>query len=286
MDPAGLTVAPVVPLPSPGHAVGGFAIRSPTLPPASHTNAWWVGGPGGLLLDPGCADETTLGGLRAALDPDPPAAILLTHHHIDHVAGAAALARGLGLPIWAHPATAARVPFAVDRTLEDGEELEIGDRSWEVLHTPGHAPGHLCLRHGELLLAGDMVAGVGTILIEPEDGDLDQYLASLERLARSGAGRLLPAHGPWIDDGPRALRALVAHRHARSSRILAGLEAGPASAEQLVAAAYAELGPMVGEPAFRAIAARQILSHLRWLRARGQVRGPARADPGEPWERT
>lgn len=276
---------PSVPLPSPGHGVGGFAVRSPTLPPASHTNAWWVGGPGGLLLDPGCVDEPTLDGLRAALAPAPPAAILLTHHHIDHVAGAAALAGALGLPIWAHPATAARLPFPIDRALDDGDALEIDGRIWEVLHTPGHAPGHLCLKHGELLLAGDMVAGVGTILIEPEDGDLGQYLASLERLALSGAARLLPAHGPWIDDGPRAIRALVAHRHARSDKILAGLEAGPASAEQLVAAAYAELGPVVHEPAFRAIAARQILSHLRWLRGRGQVRGPAQADLAEPWER-
>ena len=140
---------------------------SPTLPPATHTNVYIVGERELLLIDPGTPyDEELallieqLGALREA--GHRPVGIFLTHHHYDHASGTAALQRALGVPVLAHALTAPRVAaqlgVQVDRLVQDGELLPFGPRGLRAVHTPGHAPGHLCLhdlaggglRHGRL----------------------------------------------------------------------------------------------------------------------------------------
>jgi glyoxylase-like metal-dependent hydrolase (beta-lactamase superfamily II) len=137
-----------------------------------------------------------------------------------------------------------------------------------VLHTPGHADGHLCFRHEEsgAVVAGDMVAGTGTIvLIEPE-GHLATYLASLERLAAIG-GPFYPAHGPAIPDGPALALQYIAHRHRRTEQIADALAAGPLDPVGIARAVYAGIpGVDVG------LAAVQVRTHLTWLREHGRVR--------------
>ncbi len=99
----------------------------------------------------------------------------------------------------------------------------------EALYTPGHAPGHLCfdaLGSGAMI-TGDMVASVGTILIQPEDGDMALYLASLERMRDRQPRVLLPAHGEPIDDPRTCLDRYVAHRLAREAKVLAARLTGP-----------------------------------------------------------
>lgn len=259
------------------------SVRSPTLPPATHTNVWVLGHRSPVLVDPGCIDDGGVDELLRAL-PVPPGAIFLTHHHIDHAGGAAELVRRTGAPIWAHRRTAELLDLRVARLIEDEEVLDLPDGPWTALFTPGHAPGHLCLaRTDGTVVAGDMVAGIGTILLDPSEGDLGDYLASLDRLATRGARRLLPAHGPILDDAPRALALLVAHRHARTQRILGALQAGPATPQALVPEVYAEVGPLVHEPLFRIIAARQILTHLRWLADRGEVSNVEEDSPEVEW---
>jgi ribonuclease/clavin/mitogillin len=155
------------------------------------------------------------------------AAILLTHHHRDHTGFAAALRERTGAPIHAHAATAERVDFPVDVLLADGAEVDLDDGFViSAMHTPGHAPGHLVYseRRTGLVYAGDMVAGVGTILIDPEDdGDMIAYLASLERIAAAGPVALVPAHGPVLDDPQGLLRRYRAHRLMREDRVLAAI---------------------------------------------------------------
>src|SRR5690606_15834204 len=115
-------------------------------------------------------------------------AIVATHHHPDHVGGTEVFVRELGVPLWAHEETAARIDVPVARRLAEGDEIDLagpkGER-WSVLFTPGHAPGHVCLfeRTKRTLVVGDMVASKGTILIAPGDGDMQRYLAELDRLA-------------------------------------------------------------------------------------------------------
>jgi glyoxylase-like metal-dependent hydrolase (beta-lactamase superfamily II) len=111
-----------------------------------------------------------------------------------------------------------------------------------VLHTPGHAPGHVCLFEEEdgVIIAGDMVAGVGTILIAPGDGDMAVYLAQLERLAALGAHVALPAHGDPIDAPERTFRHYVAHRLAREAKVAAALGDEGALPEDLLPRVYAD----------------------------------------------
>jgi len=247
-----------------------LAVRSPTLPPATHTNAWILGRQAPVVVDPASPWQEERDRLAGALAPAAPQAILLTHHHHDHVSGAADLAARTGAPIWAHAETAARLSLPVDRLLVDEERLDLEGGVWTVLHTPGHAPGHLCLLReadGELI-AGDMVAGEGTIVLDPPEGDLALYLASLARLQARGARRLHPAHGPSLEDGPATLQTYVAHRHARTAQIREALARRPGSRPRdLVPLVYGELPELV-----QLLAARQVLCHLLWLADRQQAR--------------
>lgn len=228
-----------------------FSARTPTLPPATHTNSYALGGREVLLVEPATPYEEER---RAWVEwaralpaqGRTPVAIFCTHHHADHVGGAGFLSRELGLPLWAHAETASRLDVAVDRRLEDGELLVLAGahaQCWRVLHTPGHAPGHLCLfeeQQGHVIV-GDMVASVGTILIEPGDGDMRVYLEQLRRLEGLGAGCALPAHGEPIPEPSRLFARYVAHRLMRENKVLAALAAAGgagATAEELVPGAY------------------------------------------------
>jgi glyoxylase-like metal-dependent hydrolase (beta-lactamase superfamily II) len=195
--PSAADVTPVVTTVVPGIRV--LALRTPTLPPAAHTNVYLVGPPGNeigpvAVVDPGSPYLDQQAALDQYLTEVPIACVLLTHHHGDHIGGAAALAARWGVPIAAHAATARRLEGIVEVTqlIEDGELVH----GMTAVHTPGHAEGHLCFEHAasRATIAGDMVAGIGTILIDPSEGDMALYLASLELLLARPAMTLLPAH--------------------------------------------------------------------------------------------
>ncbi|MBA3542459.1 MAG: MBL fold metallo-hydrolase, partial [Deltaproteobacteria bacterium] len=182
-----------------------LALRTPTLPPAAHTNAYLVGPLDGpvAVIDPGSPYPEEQAALDAALAELEISLILLTHHHGDHIGGAVALAARTGAPIAAHRETAQLLDGVVpiNRFVDEGEVIVVGDTPITAIHTPGHAVGHLCFEHAGSTVAGDMVAGLGTILIDPSEGDMAHYLASLELLLGRPPGTLLPAHGPPIVDG-------------------------------------------------------------------------------------
>jgi ribonuclease/clavin/mitogillin len=234
-----------------------LALRTPTLPPAVHTNVYLVGPEAGpvAVIDPGSPYPDQQAALDLVLARLPPAAILLTHHHGDHVGGAAALAERWSLPIAAHAATARRLAgrVAVTQLLEDGEPAYGAS----AIFTPGHAEGHLCFAVGDATIAGDMVAGVGTILIDPSEGDMAVYLASLERLRARPPMMLLPAHGPVIADGHGKLSEYLAHRRKRESLVAAALGDAPRTLAELVVEAYRD----TPDVAWR-LAERSLLAHL------------------------
>lgn len=255
-------------------------LASPTLPPAEHTNLYVVGQGDLLLVDPGTPDEAE--NQRAldllaelADDGHRVRGILLSHHHYDHVSGLGHLRRHLDVPVYAHAATAqhlAPLGHSVDRLLHEGDVLPFGPQGLQVLYTPGHAAGHLCLldRAGHNLVLGDMVASIGTILIETSDGgDMGLYIQSLRRLqglARDDGLRLWPAHGASVAEGTRLLSAYIHHRVMREEKVMAALQRGTAALLDLVPLAYDDK-PDVD----RFLAARALLAHLHKLRDEGHA---------------
>ena len=256
-----------------------FAARTPTLPPATHTVSYALGTREVLLVEPATPyDDERRAWLEWARGLGSTGrtavAILLTHHHPDHVGGATFFARELGLPLWAHAATeerlGAEVPIA--RRIEDGEVLSLegpSSQRWRALHTPGHAPGHLCLHEEALgaLIVGDMVASEGTILIEPIDGDMQLYLEQLRRLASLKASVALPAHGAPIDEPRKLFDHYVAHRLAREAKVIAALRQEAVPTGELVPTVYADTNP-----ALWPIATLSLEAHLIKLEREGKAR--------------
>jgi glyoxylase-like metal-dependent hydrolase (beta-lactamase superfamily II)/8-oxo-dGTP pyrophosphatase MutT (NUDIX family) len=262
-------------------------VRTATLPPATHTNVWLPGGADFAIVDPGSDDDEELRRLLAVIERrralgSCPLCVLLTHHHRDHVAGAAAVAAALGLPVRAHARTLDAVAPLLGgverRPVADGEAIDLGGLRLEALATPGHAPGHLAflLAERRALLAGDLVSGVSTILIDPEHGDMDEYLGSLARVGALGCRQLLPAHGPPL---PAAhVAAVIEHRRERERLVRECLAERPRELAEIAREAYAD-SPRL--PA--ALRERQALAHLLCLERRGAA---ARADDaGRRWVR-
>ena len=265
-------------------------VRTPTLPPATHTNTWLLGEDVLTIVDPASPYDDEQGRLFADLQSrvDRGARIerlFLTHHHHDHVAGATDLkarlaAVGVDVPIAAHPVTAELLAgdVPIDEAVLDDQVMDCGGHLFRALHTPGHAPGHLVLldENTGAAIAGDLVAGIGTIAIDPREGDLGDYLASLERVRGLGPSALMPAHGPTLTEADAVLAFYVAHRHSRSEQIVDALGThGAATPLELAPRVYPDLPEI-----HHVLAAAQILTHLRWLAEHGLAR-----DDGTRWSK-
>lgn len=259
-------------------------LLTPTLPPATHTNCVLLGaGEAIVIVDPASPYKDEQERLVGLLRGRSVSGIWLTHHHPDHVGGAAALREATGAPIQAHAATSSKLrgQLAVDEELYDGDLVELDGLTIEVLHTPGHARGHLAFRDiaSRLVVAGDLVAGQGTIVIDPPEGDMADYLATLGRLVEQRAGAIVPAHGPVIAAGEARLLEYIAHRMHREEQVIEALAGGPARPIDLVPGVYPEV-PVYFHP----LAARQVLGHLLKLEVEGRVDRPdgSHGVPGTP----
>lgn len=239
---------------------------NPSLMTGPGTNSYVITGAEGVcaVVDPGPLIEEHLERLAQAANGQAQA-ILITHGHPDHVEGAARLREMTGASIYAWSREGS--PDA-DRFLKDGEALVVGGRTIRALYTPGHRFDHLCflLEDVGALFAGDLVAGVGTVVIAPPEGDLAAYMASLRRLLTLDPRVILPAHGPAITDPEALLEQYIQHREERERQVLSGLAAGRHTIEALVAQIYADV-----DPALHPVAALSVHAHLLKLLHDGRV---------------
>lgn len=263
------------------------------------TNTWIVGEGRVAVIDPGPALPAHLAAILAALGPGETVShILVTHAHLDHSPLARPLAEATGAPVLAYgDALAGRSPvmarlvgagggegvdtgFVPDEMLADGAKVAGDGWRMTALHTPGHFGNHLSFIWGERLFTGDQVMGWSSSLISPPDGDVAQYMASLDRLAAVGARIAHSGHGPDIADPAARIAELAAHRRQREAEVLAALVGAPADAATLAARIYTTT-----PPALLPAAARNVLAHLIDLSERGLIAPQGALGAGSAFER-
>ena len=231
--------------------------------PTGATNTYLLGDE--LLIDPA--------GRTAALDAAVVAADIehgaVTHAHPDHVGGVAAYAAETGATVWCRRGFESRFAAAAgidpDRTFVEGTELPV-DGGVRVIDTQGHAPDHVAFETENGTACGDVAVAAGSVAVAAPDGDLRGYLVGLRRLHARHPSRLLPGHGPIIDDPRATCRRLLDHRLDRERRVLAAVQEGATDVERVVNAAYDK--DLSG---FEDIARATVVAHLEKLDVEGRV---------------
>jgi glyoxylase-like metal-dependent hydrolase (beta-lactamase superfamily II)/8-oxo-dGTP pyrophosphatase MutT (NUDIX family) len=253
-----------------------FPVRTPTKPPATHTNCYLIyASKEFIVVDPGspyedeqqelakCVDELIADG-RTLRE------IVLTHMHPDHVGGVHALREHLGgeTRVAAHRLTAEPLTGAVsvDRFIEDDEIIQLNgapEIRLQAMHTPGHARGHLCFyeeRTGTLI-SGDNIVGLGSVLIDPPEGNMRDYLNSLRRMRElPNLSVIFGGHGPAIGNPYEKIDEYIAHRLEREQNILNAVRDGATTPKEIVARVYTDVSPKA-----HAIAERAVIAHLEKL---------------------
>jgi len=229
-------------------------VRAPNPSPLtlSGTNTWIVGRDPAWVVDPGPAFDEHLDEVgRVVAERGGAGGIALTHDHHDHADGLEALRSRLGSP-----------PVGAMPELADGSLFG----PFTAVHVPGHAADHLVFVAGRVAFTGDAVLGEGSVFIAPGGGSLAAYLHGLRRLRAMDLERLLPGHGPVVDDPAAKLDEYIGHRLERERRIVAALAAGARTEDELLAAAWDEIP--VG---LRVPAAWTLQAHLEKLREEGRL---------------
>lgn len=277
-----------------------ITVRNPSPMTFTGTQTYLVGAGDVAVIDPGPASPALRDAILAALDPgERVAAILVTHTHVDHSPGAAALKAATGAPTYGfgpHGAGASAMmarlaasgaafgggegadrDFKPDAALGDGDMVESGGARLVALHTPGHLSNHLAFAlEGAGVFTGDLVMGWATTMVSPPDGDMAAFMASLERMAKRRDAVFWPGHGHPVENPAAMIAHQIAHRRGREAEIVAALkEDGGATPAALTARIYADV-----DPALHGAAARNVFAHLLGLIAEGraEAEGPVAPD--------
>ncbi len=248
--------------------------NNPGLMTGPGTNTYLVGIDEVAVIDPGPALAEHIDAIVGASMRERVRWVLLTHTHPDHWPAASKIAASTGAEIagFSPFPKADEVMLTLDRVLGDGDTIDGTEFRLEALHTPGHAPNHLCffLDEERALFTGDHVLNGTTTVVNPQrGGDMTQYLASLERLRKiKRLARICPAHGDVMDDPAVVLAEYVAHRKMRERQILKLLKEQPRTIKRIVDTLYTDTPDGLIE-----MAQRQVHAHLLKLKEEGKVQG-------------
>jgi glyoxylase-like metal-dependent hydrolase (beta-lactamase superfamily II) len=232
------------------------------------------------VIDPGPASSEHIDNLLRGLGNESVSQILITHTHLDHSPGARLLKERTGAPTYGfgpHGGSeraedkveeGADFAFVPDVVVNHADVLSGQGFSVEAVHTPGHCSNHLCfqLQSEKLLFSGDHVMGWSTSVVSPPDGNMADYLRSLNLLLGRDDARYLPTHGPMIEDPKPLVAAFIAHRHAREEQILECLHAGPSTIQAMVPKMYAAVAK-----ALYPAAARSVYAHVLHMLEMGTI---------------
>ena len=245
------------------------------------TGTYIIGNGAVAIIDPGPLLDEHIEAICAALRPDETVShILVTHTHNDHSPACAPLKQKTGAPIYGRkikPQKISDMPkleednddsFTPDMIVEHGQIITGDDWTLEAVHTPGHMSNHICyaLREEKALFTGDHVMGWSTSIIVPPDGNMHDYMASLNHLLTRDDKIYWPTHGTCIRDPKNFVHAYIAHRHNRETQIIARLQAGDNDIRTMVASIYADI-----DKKLHGAAALSVLAHMEDLVTRGRV---------------
>ena len=258
--------------------VEAFPLRTETIPPSTHTNCYILGELGGecVVVDPAAISEESLIYLESKISRvissgSKIVATIFTHRHSDHIGNLSRISEIYKAPIWASRTTLRSISHeGTSSTIREGDSFTLkgpsGNMKWDVIETPGHCPGHICLVGDSGVVSGDNCVVVGTILVPSSEGDMDSYIAGLRRILSLDPPMLFPGHGPACTNPPRLLERYIKHRLARHNSVIDAVSSGSRTVEEIAIAAYhdsPDANPFLSRD--------QTLSHLNSLVATGKV---------------
>jgi glyoxylase-like metal-dependent hydrolase (beta-lactamase superfamily II) len=250
--------------------IGKFTADNPGIMTLQGTNQYVVGNKTGLVIDVALSADSNMDGIieqAEAMGVNKIEKILLTHIHSDHCAGALALRRRCGARLGIHRSRRGYLG-GEDFQYNDNDRITFGGGELHVLHTPGHESGHCCFYedNDKVLFSGDNILGYGTAVIHPPDGNMTDYMKTLERLLGFDISLILPGHGPLIGKPEAKIREYIRHRLEREQQVIAALKAGRDSIGDITQTIYVDVSA-----ALQRVAEFSVQAHLEKLMREGRV---------------
>jgi glyoxylase-like metal-dependent hydrolase (beta-lactamase superfamily II) len=251
--------------------IGKFTANNPGIMTLQGTNQYIVGKETGLVIDVALSADSNMDGIieqAEAMGVKKIDKILLTHIHSDHCGGALALRKRCGAKLGIHRSRKGYLG-GEDFQYDDNDRISFGEGELNVLHTPGHESGHCCFYESsdKVLFSGDNILGYGTAVIHPPDGNMTDYLRSLERLLGFDISLILPGHGPLIAKAEAKIREYIKHRLEREQQVIAALRGGQSTIGDITQKIYADVSA-----ALQRVAEFSVQAHLEKLMRDGRVK--------------
>ena len=255
---------------TPAH-IGRFTANNPGIMTLQGTNQYGVGKDSVVVIDVALSADSNLDGIIEqveAMGAKKIEKILLTHIHSDHCAGALALRKRCGAKLGIHRSRRGYLG-GEDFQYDDNDRIAFGGGELRVLHTPGHESGHCCFYEGgdKVLFSGDNILGYGTAVIHPPDGNMTDYMKTLERLLGFDISLILPGHGPLIGKPEAKIREYIKHRLEREQQVIAALKSGRNGIGEMTQWIYVDVSA-----ALQRVAEFSVQAHLEKLMREGRVK--------------